>query len=64
MKSLHKNIYGLVTAQAAIIVAVIIGATGILIYQWHNAHHDKGGKNSASEHHHKKKHEEKTASAK
>ena len=45
-----------ITAKAAIVLAVIAGGTGVLAYEWHNAHpgssghHAGGGGHS----HHKK----------
>lgn len=53
---------GFISAQAAIVLAVIAAGGGLLAYEWHSAHagHSKGHHSSAAKHHHGK-HDAKTA---
>ena len=53
---------GFISAQAAIVLAVIAAGGGLLAYEWHSAHaaHSKGHHSSVAKHHHEK-HEAKTA---
>jgi hypothetical protein len=60
MQALQKRASGFITAQAAIIIAVIVLATCVLAYEWRGAHHSKVTDAAAKAHHHKKKHDEKT----
>ncbi len=61
---IHRRsaIQGFISAQAAIVLAVIAAGGGLLAYEWHSAHaaHSKGHHNSMAKHHHEK-HEAKTA---
>ena len=59
----HTGTRGFISAKAAIVLAVITGGAGLLIYEWHNAHPGKTH-SSAPAHHHSKNHESKTAASK
>jgi hypothetical protein len=41
-----------ISAQLAIVLAIILGCAGILIYEWHAAHPSKHHKGAVSEHYH------------
>ena len=56
---------GFISAQAAIVLAVITATAGVLAYEWHSAHSAHAKKehhSAAAKHHHHKTHEAKTAS--
>ena len=55
---------GYISAQAALVLAVITAATGVLAYEWHSAHsaHSaKGHHDSAEKQRHPKTHDAKSA---
>jgi hypothetical protein len=43
-----------ISAQLAIVLAVIMGAAGILAYEWHAAHPSKHHNSTSVGHHHHK----------
>ena len=56
----HSVSRGFISAQAAIVLAVIASGTGLLIHEWHGAHSKKGHHDSMPKHHHKKADADKT----
>ncbi len=52
---------GFISAQAAIVLAVIAAGGGLLAYEWHSAHHAKDHHSSVAKHQHHKTHDAKTA---
>ena len=57
----HHAASAFISMQAAIVLAVITGGAGLLVYEWHGAHHAKKH-HSGSGQHHPKTHAQKTAS--
>ena len=57
----HRTASAFISMQAAIVLAVIAGGTGLLVYEWHGAHHAKKHHSGGSQHH-PKTHAAKTAS--
>jgi hypothetical protein len=44
---------GFISGQLAIVLAVIIGSSGVLAYEWKHAHAAKSHHGSSAEHHYK-----------
>ena len=53
---------GFISAQIAIVLAILGGGASLLAYEWHHAHPAKSHHNSIAAHHHHK-HDAKTATA-
>ena len=59
-KTSRSAMRGFISAQAAIVLAVIAAGGGFLAYEWHSAHHAKDHHGMVAKHQHHKSHDAKT----